>query len=631
MKIIKGNIHYVGNNSPKTNGEMDLFSYLVEDHGCVDIFDVGANTDCYYIEVKRKLCYHLFEPVKKRFVELERNVLNISGTKTVTLNNFGLSNIDEKCATYFKNSGGLFKNPAYKNLKKINITITTLDKYCKKNNVDNIDFLKIDTEGSECNILLGGMESIRKFKPFIQFEYCKTTKEMAGVTLTDFFMLLEPEGYYFYYISHKGLTHTPEPVEGLTWSNFLASPIELEDDKEMIECDHLPAGRKRICNGSSGLPLEKVNEYREKWDIEPLGELPETSFTHMNMVDHNFSQYKCNQCGDKTTSINVPRKCIACGVKPKEIKSLIDNLDVYKEEKDRLKTIFSDLLDDIFSSKIRLDSNVNNGSENDRKYLFLLCFPGDGSSVLWHVISRNSNCIYFKPEGQQLYHKSGPIHSDYPSLEESIIRDKTRYNWDKIKGVWNREWSKRKDLNKIKLEDRIYLQKSPIDIFRADMLMEEFKGVRFILMTRDPYASIEGKFRKSHTQKDIEASLELWDRVAKLQLQLNKLDNVIHVRFEDICTNNNVEEKIRTFMPELNNFSIDPNSKFSHAHLASSAKTAIPISNGIILNDKSYNNLLRLKHLDKINSTLYKNVEWLETFGYEIKISSTQYERLIKG
>jgi len=77
MKIIKGNIHYVGNNSPKTNGEMDLFSYLVEDHGCVDIFDVGANTDCYYIEAKRKLCYHLFEPVKKRFVELERNVLNI--------------------------------------------------------------------------------------------------------------------------------------------------------------------------------------------------------------------------------------------------------------------------------------------------------------------------------------------------------------------------------------------------------------------------------------------------------------------------------------------------------------------------------------------------------------------------
>jgi len=124
----------------------------------------------------------------------------------------------------------------------------------------------------------------------------------------------------------------------------------------MIECDHLPAGRKRVCNGSSGLPLEKVNEYREKWGIEPLGELPETSFTYMNMVDHNFSQYKCDQCGDKTTSIGVPKKCIACGVEPKEIKSLIDNLDVYKEEKDRLKIIFSDLLDDIFSSKARLES-----------------------------------------------------------------------------------------------------------------------------------------------------------------------------------------------------------------------------------------------------------------------------------
>lgn len=43
----------------------------------------------------------------------------------------------------------------------------------------------------------------------------------------------------------------------------------------MKECEQLPAGQRRICEGVSGLPLERTNAYRRKWGLEPLAALPE--------------------------------------------------------------------------------------------------------------------------------------------------------------------------------------------------------------------------------------------------------------------------------------------------------------------------------------------------------------------
>jgi hypothetical protein len=47
--------------------------------------------------------------------------------------------------------------------------IETLDRYCQKNSIKP-DFLKIDTEGNELNILKGGIQTIKKYKPKIIME-----------------------------------------------------------------------------------------------------------------------------------------------------------------------------------------------------------------------------------------------------------------------------------------------------------------------------------------------------------------------------------------------------------------------------------------------------------------------------
>jgi hypothetical protein len=48
----------------------------------------------------------------------------------------------------------------------------------------------------------------------------------------------------------------------------------------MKECEHLPAGIRRICEGQGGLTLERVNAYREKYGVETLEALPEGAVVH---------------------------------------------------------------------------------------------------------------------------------------------------------------------------------------------------------------------------------------------------------------------------------------------------------------------------------------------------------------
>ena len=254
------------------------------------------------------------------------------------------------------------------------------------------------------------------------------------------------------------------------------------------------------------------------------------------------------------------------------------------------------------------------------KFLFLLCLPGDGSSVLKRVLSNPRNSMVFQLEGQERYPKK-LLSSVYPNLEEEIIRDPKHYDWEGIKSHWDDLWHKT-DTQKYNLAveiNRIFLQKSPMDIFRVDMLMEEFEGVKFILMTRDPYATVEGRFRKSHVKGNMIESVKLWERMAKLQLEVNKLDNVLHIRFESLCTNtDNVAQKIRDFIPEFDDFAIDPYMKFKHKHAESTCNGPIQINEGLRLNGLSYDRL-GPENVDKVNKTLDNNQEWLETFNYEVR------------
>jgi FkbM family methyltransferase len=66
-------------------------------------------------------------------------------------------------------------------LQEIPITVQTLDNLVQAAGYTRLDFIKIDTEGNEYQVILGGRESIRKYLPYVLFEYADWTWKKLGI------------------------------------------------------------------------------------------------------------------------------------------------------------------------------------------------------------------------------------------------------------------------------------------------------------------------------------------------------------------------------------------------------------------------------------------------------------------
>lgn len=158
-----------------------------------DILDVGSHIgyhSVYYSKINPSAKIFAFEPQKKIFDLLLEN-LELNSVKNVTAINNAVSN---KKGTFSLSEGisdGLTPNTKIEygtdmpfNLGGVSlgkngeeVRTTTIDSL----NLENLDFIKIDVEGAESLVLLGGLETIKKHKPVICFEsnYKTITQEMC--------------------------------------------------------------------------------------------------------------------------------------------------------------------------------------------------------------------------------------------------------------------------------------------------------------------------------------------------------------------------------------------------------------------------------------------------------------------
>jgi hypothetical protein len=84
--------------------------------------------------------------------------------------------------------------------RRIGIQCTTLDTYCAQTNIERIDVLKIDTEGSDYKVLQGSRGMLRKHAiKFIYFEFndLQPRDGTSGGALMPIDSLLRPHGYRF--------------------------------------------------------------------------------------------------------------------------------------------------------------------------------------------------------------------------------------------------------------------------------------------------------------------------------------------------------------------------------------------------------------------------------------------------
>jgi FkbM family methyltransferase len=195
-----------GNNSFKRNTEiwekysLNYFFNLIDKNKKVNIIDIGANVGLYSLYAKHLPNSHFYsyEPFKFTYDLLNDNI-KLNNITNVQTYNIGLS--DKKGKTILNvclSQDGLNTmgaNPLrFNDINPIEVEIDTLDNIFYNNNI-NVDFIKIDTEGYEYNILKGGEKTIKKYKPIIQLEFNETNMRQCNIRPEQLLNYINELGY----------------------------------------------------------------------------------------------------------------------------------------------------------------------------------------------------------------------------------------------------------------------------------------------------------------------------------------------------------------------------------------------------------------------------------------------------
>ena len=205
---------------------LSLFDYLTEkkifnqlkrffsNKKTISLIDIGAYKGEYIsgiiknFKISKAYC---FEPNPKVFKILDKK---ISPNEKIKLLNYGASNysgnilfneniesssssINElnEDSNYYKKKFFLLNFLGKGDVtKKIEIKVVTLDEFIIENNINELDLLKIDTEGYEYQVLLGLKDKIRMIN-LIHFEHHFDDMIVKAYKLTDIHNLLTMNGF----------------------------------------------------------------------------------------------------------------------------------------------------------------------------------------------------------------------------------------------------------------------------------------------------------------------------------------------------------------------------------------------------------------------------------------------------
>ena len=201
----------------------------------VTVFDVGANvgkyTNAFIAFLKTNYVVHCFEPMASTFELLKKNT---STNKHITLHNLGLGDKTEETVIYSNEKthtqSSLIQRDMshwgneYNLSQTSNIKITTLDAFADQNNIQFMDFLKLDVEGFEWLFFKGANAYLKNKKiGMMQFELGVCAVD-GKYFFKDVFYLLSPN-YKIYRITKNNLYEIKtykEQYEIFLTTNYLA-------------------------------------------------------------------------------------------------------------------------------------------------------------------------------------------------------------------------------------------------------------------------------------------------------------------------------------------------------------------------------------------------------------------------
>ena len=177
------------------------------------VFDVGANIGQTTRLIKERFTdadVHAFEPVSSTYRSLERRVQALRG---VTCHRLALSDgIGQATVTAVTDSqlNRMVSEADVQSLSSIEtVDMDSIDHFCAAGGITSIDILKVDAEGADLRVLLGGQSMLRQGQvAFVYVEVGFLEGDRGHVhfrTVYDFLedAGLKPRGFYEYYFDEE--------------------------------------------------------------------------------------------------------------------------------------------------------------------------------------------------------------------------------------------------------------------------------------------------------------------------------------------------------------------------------------------------------------------------------------------
>jgi len=172
------------------------------------IFDVGANSGMMSLQFAKLVPagkVYSFEPTFYTFSKLKRNIeLNPEFAKRiVAVQSFVSSSTSEKADIKAYASwkvGGVVEGVRHRvhgGIEKSaeGTAAVSLDDFCERERIERLDFIKIDTDGHELEVLKGGKKVIGKFNPPIIFELGIYIMNERGIDFSDYLEFFDSLAY----------------------------------------------------------------------------------------------------------------------------------------------------------------------------------------------------------------------------------------------------------------------------------------------------------------------------------------------------------------------------------------------------------------------------------------------------
>jgi len=169
--------------------------------------DIGANIGAHTLPISRLVgdtgFVHAFEPTAFAYAKLKANIArNAVLAERIQANQTLLSDgAQDAPPAALAASWPLGERPGGHpmhgghDMTTAGASVDTLDGYVARAEIARIDFIKLDVDGNECQVLRGGFESLQRFRPPIILELAPYIFSRGENSFASFIKLLRDAGY----------------------------------------------------------------------------------------------------------------------------------------------------------------------------------------------------------------------------------------------------------------------------------------------------------------------------------------------------------------------------------------------------------------------------------------------------